>query len=200
MQISGVQSSDLLKRGLLLEYITLTWNVVGTVVIIAAAVQARSVALAGFGLDSLIEIFASVIVVWQLKETQAGREATALRCIAAAFLALAVYVLVQSSYTLATGARPAPSISGIVWLALTVAAMLLLAYGKHVTGRHLGNRVLMTEARVTLVDAYLAAAVLVGIVLNSALGWWWADPVSGLVIVYYGFREARGAWQHASTL
>jgi divalent metal cation (Fe/Co/Zn/Cd) transporter len=197
MQTNSAQSDDLLRRGLLLEYTTLAWNVVGTVVVVAAAIKAHSVALAGFGLDSLIEIFASMIVVWQLKGTHEGRERTALRCIAGAFAALAIYVLAQSAYTLATGARPAPSISGIVWLALTVAAMLLLAGGKHITGRQLGNPVLMTEARVTLVDAYLAAAVLVGVGLNSAFGWWWADPVSGLVIVYYGFREAREAWQHA---
>jgi divalent metal cation (Fe/Co/Zn/Cd) transporter len=198
MQINSDQSNDLLKRGLLLEYVTLAWNVVGTVVIVVAAIEARSVALAGFGLDSLIEIFASMIVVWQLKGTHERRERTALRCIAGAFFALAVYVLVQSAYLLATGTRPAPSISGLVWLALTVAAMLLLARGKHITGRQLGNAVLMTEARVTLVDAYLAAAVLLGVGLNSALGWWWADPVSGLVIVYYGFREAREAWRHAT--
>src|SRR5262245_1911277 len=127
--------STLLNRGLLLEYATLAWNVVGTVVVVTAAVQARSVALAGFGLDSLIEIFASMIVVWQLRGTHERRERVALRCIGAAFLALAVYVLAQCSYTLATGARPAPSLSGIVWLTLTVAAMLLLAAGKHVTGR-----------------------------------------------------------------
>jgi divalent metal cation (Fe/Co/Zn/Cd) transporter len=200
VQINNAQSGDLLKRGLLLEYATLAWNVVGTVVIVAAAIKTRSVALAGFGLDSLIEIFASMIVVWQLKGPHERRERTALRCIAGAFTALAVYVLVQSAYTLATGTRPAPSISGLVWLALTVTAMLLLAVGKHITGRQLGNPVLMTEARVTLVDAYLAAAVLVGVGLNSALGWWWADPVSGLVIVYYGFREAREAWQHAASI
>ena len=199
MRINSVRSGDdLLRRGLRLEYATLAWNVVGTVVVVAAAIKARSVALAGFGLNSLIEIFASVIVVWQLKGTQELRERKALRCIAGAFVALAVYVLVQSAYTLATGARPAPSIGGIVWLALTVVAMLLLAGGKHVTGRQLDNPVLMTEARVTLVDAYLAAAVMVGVGLNTAFGWWWADPVSGLVIVYYGFREAREAWQHAS--
>jgi divalent metal cation (Fe/Co/Zn/Cd) transporter len=200
MQINSARSGDLLRRGLLLEYTTLAWNVVGTVVIVAAAIKARSVALAGFGLDSLIEIFASMIVVWQLKGTQERRERTALRSVAGAFVALAVYVLVQSAYTLATGVRPAPSISGMIWLALTVAAMLLLAGGKHVTGRQLGNPVLMTEARVTLVDAYLAAAVLVGVGLNGALGWWWADPVSGLVVVYYGFHEAREAWHHARTL
>jgi divalent metal cation (Fe/Co/Zn/Cd) transporter len=198
MHSNTSQSHGLLRRGLLLEYATLAWNVVGTVVIGAAAIKARSVALAGFGLDSLIEIFASMIVVWQLKGTDERRERTALRCIAAAFVALALYVLLQSAYSLATGARPSPSVSGLVWLALTVAAMLLLAGGKHITGRQLGNPVLMTEARVTLVDAYLAAAVLVGVGLNSALGWWWADPVSGLVIVYYGLREAHEAWQHAS--
>jgi divalent metal cation (Fe/Co/Zn/Cd) transporter len=200
MQINSAQSGDLLRRGVLLEYTTLAWNVIGTVVMVAAAIKAHSVALAGFGLDSLIEIFASMIVIWQLKGTHERRERAALRCIAGAFVALAAYVLVQSAYTLATGARPAPSISGMVWLALTVAAMLLLAAGKHATGRQLSNPVLMTEARVTLVDAYLAAAVLVGVGLNSAFGWWWADPVSGLVIVYYGFREAREAWHHARTL
>ena len=94
MQINSTQSSDLLGRGLLLECITLAWNVIGTVVVIAAAITARSVALAGFGLDSLIEIFASMIVVWQLKGTHERRERTALRCIAGAFVALAVYVLV----------------------------------------------------------------------------------------------------------
>ena len=196
MQIPA-QSGDLLRRGLLLEYATLAWNVVGAVVVVAAAIRARSVALAGFGLDSLIEIFASMIVVWQLKGRHERRERIALRCIAAAFAALVIYVLLQSAYTLATSTRPAPSIGGITWLMLTVAAMLLLAGGKHITGRQLGNPVLMTEARVTLVDAYLAAAVLIGVGLNSTLGWWWADPVSGLVIVYYGFREAREAWQHA---
>ena len=198
MQTNSAPSDDLLKRGLLLEYTTLAWNVVGTVIVVAAAIKSRSVALAGFGLDSLIEIFASMVVIWQLKGAHQHRERRALRCIASAFVALATYVLVQSAYTLATAARPAPSISGIVWLALTVAAMLLLAGGKHITGRKLGNPVLMTEARVTLVDGYLAAAVLLGVGLNSTLGWWWADPVSGLVIVYYGFREAYEAWHHAS--
>jgi divalent metal cation (Fe/Co/Zn/Cd) transporter len=150
MEIPSVQSSNLLRRGLLLAYTALAWNVVGTVVIVAAAIKARSVARAGFGLDSLIEIFASMIVVWQLKGTHEQRERTALRCIGAAFFALAICVLVQSSYTLAIGARPAPSISGMVWLALTVAAMLLLAGGKHITGRQLDNPVLMTEAHVAL--------------------------------------------------
>lgn len=191
--------NDLLRRGLLLEYATLAWNVIGTIVIVAAAIKARSVALAGFGLDSVIEIFASMLVVWQLKGTHERRERTALRCIAGAFIALAIYVLLQSVCSLVIGERPAPSITGIVWLALTAAAMLLLAYGKHITGTRLENPVLIAEARVTLIDAYLAAAVLVGISFNGALGWWWADPVTALLIVYYGLREAREAWHHAAS-
>src|SRR6266403_1207568 len=99
----------LLRRGLRLEYTTLGWNVVGTVIVITAAIQARSVALAGFGLDSLIEIFASTIVVWQIRGVDLTRERPALRMIGGAFFLLAVYVLVQAAYTLASGIHPAPS-------------------------------------------------------------------------------------------
>jgi len=187
-------NARLLRRGLRLEYATLGWNVVGTVVVIAAAVAARSVALAGFGLDSLIEIFASVIVVWQLTGVHRDRERPALRLIGGAFLALALYILAQTAYVLLTRGHPSPSVGGIAWLTATLVAMLLLAYGKRVTGTQLGNPVLATEARVTLIDAALAAAVLAGLVLNALLGWWWADPLAGLVIVYYGFREGWAAW------
>jgi divalent metal cation (Fe/Co/Zn/Cd) transporter len=176
----------------------LTWNVVGSGIIMAAAYLAGSVALAGFGIDSLIEIFASVVVVWQLRGGGKERERQALRLIGIAFFALAVYVLVQSVRTLANQAHPATSSLGMVWLAATVAAMLLLAWGKYRTGVQLGNPVLLTEARVTLVDAYLAASVLIGIALNALLGWWWADPLAALIIVYYGFREGLHAY-HEST-
>jgi divalent metal cation (Fe/Co/Zn/Cd) transporter len=185
----------LLRRGLHLEYATLGWNVVGVVVVVAAAVAAHSVALAGFGLDSLIEIFASVVVVWRLTGTHLDRERIALRLIGGAFFALALYILGQTAYTLITRSHPAPSPGGIAWLAATLVAMLLLAQGKRITGRQLGNPVLSTEARVTLIDAALAAAVLVGLILNAWLGWWWADPLAGLVIVYYGLTEGRAAWR-----
>ncbi len=185
----------LLRRGLYLEYATLGWNVVGVVVVAVAAFAARSVALAGFGLDSLIEIFASVIVVWQLKGVNQQRERRALRLIGGAFFALGVYILGQEAFTIISGVRPATSAGGIAWLAATLVTMLLLARGKGVTGRQLGNPVLQTEARVTLIDAALAAAVLAGLVLNAALVWWWADPLAGLVIVYYGIKEGRAAWR-----
>jgi divalent metal cation (Fe/Co/Zn/Cd) transporter len=182
------------RRGLRLEYATLGWNVVGSVLVLAAAVAARSVALAGFGLDSLIEIVASLVVVWQLQEMQAvERERRALRVIGVAFLLLGVYIAGQSIYVLVTGVRPHHSLLGIVWLALTAAVMFALAAGKRATGHALGNRVLQTEARVTVIDGLLATAVLIGLVLNAAIGWWWADPAAAFVIVYYGLREGRQA-------
>lgn len=190
-------TAALLRRGLRLEYCTLAWNVIGTVVVLVAAMQASSIALAGFGLDSLIEILASTIVVWQLRGVDKGRETIALRVIAAAFLALSLYVLTGAGYVLATGHHPVASRGGLAWLAVTVAIMLALAWGKLATGRRLGNQVLLSEARVTLVDAYLAFAVLVGVALDAAFGWWWADPLSGLVIVSYGVHEAMAAWAHA---
>jgi divalent metal cation (Fe/Co/Zn/Cd) transporter len=186
----------LLRRGLRLEYVTLAWNVVGVAVLAAAAWTARSVALAGFGLDSLIEIGASTVVVWELTGRDhgaagSGRTERALRLIGAAFAALAVYLAVQSTVVLATGHRASASPAGIAWTAATAAVMFALARGKARTGAALGNEVLRTEGRVTFVDAVLASAVLAGIGLDAAVGWWWADPLAGYVLVFYAGREVR---------
>ena len=181
----------LLRRGFALEFVTLGWNVVGVVVLAIAAVAARSVALAGFGLDSLIEIGASTVVIWELSGTGQARQRRALRLIGYAFAALAVYLLVQSTVVLAAGYHPRHSTVGIGWTAATAAVMFALASGKARTGAALGNPVLRTEGRVTLIDAILATAVLTGLALNAALGWWWADPAAGYVLVYYAAREVR---------
>ena len=188
----------LLRQGLLLEYATLGWNVVGVAVILLSVLQASSVALAGFGLDSLIEIGASALVIWELTGAGKQRQKRALRLIGASFIALALYVLVQSCRALYLHAHPATSPSGIVWLCVTFVVMVALAVGKHRTGTQLDNPVLLTEGRVTLVDAYLAGSVLVGLVLNASLGWWWADPLAGLVIVVYGFKEGIHAWNEGA--
>ena len=180
-----------LRRGFALEYATLTWNVAGIVVPAIAAVSARSVALAGFALDSLIEIGASTVVLWELSGTGAHRQRQRLRLIGSAFAALAVYLLVQSTVVLATGYHPHHSVPGILWTAITAAVMFALAAGKARTGRALGNPVLRTEGRVTLIDGILATAVLLGLVLNAALGWWWADAAAGYVLVFYAAREVR---------
>jgi divalent metal cation (Fe/Co/Zn/Cd) transporter len=174
-----------------MEYATLGWNVVGIVVLAIAAIAARSVALAGFGLDSLIEIGASTVVIWELSGTGERRRRRALRLIGYAFAALAAYLLAQSTMVLATGYHPRHSVLGIAWTAVTAAAMFTLAAGKARTGRALDNPVLSTEGRVTLIDGILATAVLLGLALNAALGWWWADPAGGYVLVYYAAREVR---------
>jgi divalent metal cation (Fe/Co/Zn/Cd) transporter len=164
----------LLRRGFALEYVTLGWNVAGIVILAIAAAAARSVALAGFGLDSLIEIGASTVVIRELAGT-----------------GLAVYLLVQSTAVLAAGYHPRHSVPGIIWTAVTAAAMFALAAGKARTGRALDNPVLRTEGRVTMIDGILAVAVLLSLALNAALGWWWADPAAGYVLVYYAAREVR---------
>jgi divalent metal cation (Fe/Co/Zn/Cd) transporter len=181
----------LVRRGFILEYLTLAWNVAGIVVLAIAAISARSVALGGFGLDSLIEIGASTVVIWELSGAGKERQRRGLRLIGCAFGALAVYLLIQSSVVLATGYHPRHSPLGIAWTALTVAAMFALAAGKAKTGRELDNPVLRTEGRVTTIDGILAGAVLLGLILNAAAGWWWADPAAGYVLVYYAVREVR---------
>ncbi len=186
----------LVRRGLRLEYLTLAWNFVGVAVLAYGAWRARSVALAGFGFDTIVEIGASAVVIWELTDLHQRRRRRALRWIGASFIVLIIYVVSLSTLALAMGVRPDHSPLGIWWTAATALAMFALAAGKARTGRSLNNAVLITEGRVTFVDALLAVAVLVGLVLNAALGWWWADPLAALVIVYYAQREAREAFAH----
>jgi divalent metal cation (Fe/Co/Zn/Cd) transporter len=183
----------LLRRSRLLEKATLAWNVIGVGVLSYAALAAKSVALAGFGLDSVIEIGASLVVLWELADVEANRQQRAIRLIGWAFVALSIYLAVQSTVVLVVGFRPHRSPAGIVWTAATALAMFALARAKGKTGDALNNSVLKTEGRVTLIDGILATAVLVGLALNSLGGWWWADPCAGYVILYYAVREARGS-------
>jgi len=187
---SALGCSALLRRGKRLEWLTLGWNVAGVFVLAVLAITASSVALAGFGLDSLIEIGASTVVLWELSGTGEARQRRALRLIGVAFALLAVYLLIQSIVALLSGHHATPGVGGIVWTGVTAVVMFTLAALKGRTGRALGNPVLQTEGRVTFVDGLLAVAVLIGIVLDIAWGWWWADPVAGFVIAYYAIREA----------
>jgi hypothetical protein len=170
MAITDPARQALLRRGFALEYATLAWNVAGIVILAIAAAAARSVALAGFGLDSLIEVGASTVVLWELFGSGEERERRALRLIGGAFVALAAYLSVQSLLVLVTGYRPGPSVLGTSWTVVTAVAMFALAAGKARTGRALGNPVLITEGRATLVDGILAVAVLAGLVPNAAAG------------------------------
>ncbi len=193
--LSSTTRRVLLRRGLTLEYLTLAWNVVGATVVIAAALAAGSVALAGFGLDSLIEIGASVVVVWQLNDPDDERERPALRLIGGAFIALAIYIAAQA--TTPHHRRPSSQLHARNHLDGRDGrghARARRRQGPHRQSPE--NPVLQTEAQVTLIDAYLAAAVLLGLVLNATARWWWANPLAGLVIVYYGLREGRQALTH----
>ena len=180
----------LLRRGVVLERITLGWNVVGVAVLAFAAARARSVALAGFGLDSLIEIGASAVVLWELSSTGEDRRQRALHLIGVAFIALAIYIAVQSTIVLLAGFHSQHSPLGMAWTALTAVVMFCLAAGKTRTGGALKNPVLTTEGHVTFIDGLLALSVLAGLTLNAAVGAWWADPLTGYVIGFYGFKEA----------
>lgn len=196
--IDDTTRRSLLRRGFALEFATLGWNVVGIGVLAVAAISAKSVALAGFGLDSLIEIGASTVVIWELSGTGEARQRLALRLIGFAFAALALYLLVQSTVVLGTGFQPHHSPLGIAWTAVTAMVMFVLAAGKARTGAALANPVLTTEGRVTLIDGLLAIAVLLGLSLNSLAGYWWADPVAGYVLVFYALREVREIFSDAS--
>lgn len=188
--------SRLLSRGRKLEAATLGWNVVGVGVLAFAALQARSVALAGFGLDSLLEIGASTIVLWELADVSQERQRRAMRLIGFSFAGLALYLGIQSTIVLIVGFRPHHSPLGIAWTAVTAGVMFGLALGKAKTGEELANPVLQAEGRITMIDGILATAVLIGLVLNAAAGWWWADPLAGYVLLYYAIREARESLSH----
>ena len=183
-----------MKRGRQLEAITLSWNVAGVIILAIAALGARSVALAGFGLDSVIEIGASIVVLWELADVSQARRRAALRMIGTAFVALAIYLAVQSTVVLAVGFRPRHSALGVLWTAVTALTMFVLAAGKIRVGVALNNPVLKAEGRVTMIDGVLASAVTLALILNTFVGWWWADPAAGYVILYYALREARSAF------
>ncbi len=178
-----------ITHGLWLEYITLFWNVVGCWIVLTTAFSAKSVALAGFGIDSVIEIFASIVVVWQLKSINKDKEKLAENLICVAFLLLALYIFIQSAVVILTRFHAHTSVLGIFWIFATAIAMYLLAFGKSKVGQALDNPVLKKEAKVTIVDGLLATSVLVGLLLNAVFGLWWADPLAGFIIVYYGFKE-----------
>jgi divalent metal cation (Fe/Co/Zn/Cd) transporter len=149
----------------------------------------------GFGLDSLVEIGASAVVLWELSGAGDDRERKALRLVGFAFIALAIYIAVQSTVILIAGSHPKHSPLGIAWTALTAATMFALAAGKTRTGAALDNPVLRTEGHVTFIDGLLAVSVLIGLTLNAAAGAWWADPLAGFVIVVYGLKEANAIFQ-----
>ena len=183
------------RRGFRLEYASMAWMTVEAAVAIISGIIAASIALVGFGLDSVIEFFAAAVVVWQLRGEGEERETRAVRLIGVTFFALAAYLAVEGIRDLIDHARPEYSIPG---LAVTAAALLVmpgLAVAKRRTGQALGNRTLIADSAETAFCAYTSGAALLGVGLNPWLGWWWADPAAALVIAALAVREGLEAWE-----
>jgi divalent metal cation (Fe/Co/Zn/Cd) transporter len=183
------------RRGFRLEYASMAWMTVEAAVAIVSGIVASSIALIGFGLDSVIEFFAAAAVVWQLHGTVSEeRETPALRLIGGTFFALAAYLTVESIIDLVNQNRPEQSTAGIAVTAAALIVMPLLALAKRRTGQQLGNRTLIADAAESAFCAFTSAAALLGIGLSAWLGWWWADPVAALVIAGLAVREGIEAW------
>lgn len=189
------RTARLRRRGFWLEYASMAWMTAEAAVAITAGVIASSIALVGFGLDSVIEFFAAAIVVWQLRGEGEDRETRAVRLIGVTFFALAAYLGVQAIRDLAGHARPGQSIPGLAVTAAALILMPLLALAKRRTGRALGNRTLIADSAETAFCALTSAATLLGIGLNAWLGWWWADPAAALVIAALAAKEGLEAWE-----
>ncbi|MCM4077543.1 cation transporter [Paractinoplanes hotanensis] len=176
--------------------ITIAYNVVEAVVAITAGTVANSTALIGFGLDSVIEVSSAAAVAWQFSgHDPEAREKAALRVIALSFFALAGYVTFESVRTLLTGAEAGHSTVGLLLAAASLAVMPGLSYAQRRAGRELGSRTAVADSKQTLLCTYLSAVLLVGLALNSVLGWSWADPVAALIIAAVAVKEGREAWR-----
>jgi len=187
-------------RAWLLNRVSIGWNVVEGVVAVTAGLVAGSVSLVGFGLDSGIEVSASVILAWRLSQERRGgcmadSDRRATRAIALCFAALAAYVWVEAGRDLLDGARPEASVVGIALATLSLLVMPGLARAKRRLAPALGSRAAASEADQTRLCAVLSAVLLAGLGLNALLGWWWADPVAGLVIGALAAVEAVRTWR-----
>lgn len=184
------------RRVRMLVAATITYNVVEAVIALVAGTVASSTALIGFGLDSVIEVASAAAVAWQFSGSDPEkRERTALKVIAVSFFALAAYVSVESGLSLLQGERATHSTAGIVLAAVSLLIMPGLSYAQRRAGRELGSASAVADSKQTLLCTYLSAVLLVGLVVNSLFGWWWADPLAALVIAVVAVREGREAWR-----
>jgi len=191
MTVTAGDLGRLRRRGFALEYFSVAWMIAEAGVAVTAGIVAGSVALTGFGLDSVIELASAAIVIWQLRGETAGqdRDTRAVRLVGVTFFALAAYLTAEGIASLVTAARPAPSPAGLAITAAALAVMPALAVAKRRTGRALGSRTLVADSAETAFCAWTSAAALLGVTLNTAFGWWQADPAAGLVIAALAIRE-----------
>lgn len=193
---TGERATKLRRRIRLIVAFTIVYNLAEAVVAISAGTIASSGALIGFGLDSTVEVASAVAVAWQFTRTDPQRwERATLKAIAVAFFALAAYVSVDSVTALVNNELAEHSSIGITIAAVSVIVMPVVSYLERRAGRELGSASAVADSKQTLMCAYLSAAVLVGLVLNSTLGWWWADPAAALIIAVLAVKEGIEAWQ-----
>ncbi len=190
-RLSEYHITQSLRRGRQLEYLTLAWNSLEALAAIISGLLAGSVALVGFGFDSVIECVSGAVLLWRLADGEAGerRERTAVRLVGASFLLLAAYVAGDAVHALVTREAPEKSLFGIGVAIASLIAMPLLARAKRRVARALNSSAMQADSRQTDICAYLAAILLGGLALNAALRWWWADPVAALLMVPLIARE-----------
>lgn len=194
--LTEVDRTRLGRRAQLLAATSVSYNVVEAVVAIAAGLVAGSVALIGFGLDSIVEVSSGAIILWQFRHRlPESRERTALRLMALSFFALAAYVTVESVRALSSGAEPEASGVGICLAIASLVIMPFLSWAQRRTGRQLGSSTVVADSTQTLLCTYLSAVLLLGLVLNATLGWAWADPIAGLIIAAVAVKEGLEAWR-----
>ena len=190
--------APLVRRARFLAALGLGWHLVEAAIALLAGLAAGSIALVGFGADSVVEGAAGVVVLWRFsarREASESAERRAQRLIGASFFAIAIYVVVEAVRTLVAGDHPESSWVGIGLALVTLATMPPLAAAKARVGEKLNSAATRSEGRQNLLCAYLSAALLVGLIANAALGWWWADPVAALVIALAAVDEGRDAWR-----
>jgi divalent metal cation (Fe/Co/Zn/Cd) transporter len=184
------------RRAQLLAATSVTYNVIEAVIAISAGLVAGSVALVGFGLDSVVEVSSGLIILWQFRHRlPETRERQALRMLAFSFFALAAYVGFESARTLISGSNPETSPVGIGLAIASLIVMPLISTAQRRTGRALGSNAVVADGTQTLLCTYLSAVLLLGLVLNATLGWGWADPLAGLVIAGVAVREGIQTWR-----
>ncbi|MGI9055672.1 MAG: cation diffusion facilitator family transporter [Pyrinomonadaceae bacterium] len=191
----NIVRAENLRRGRKLEYVTIVWNSLEAVIAVGAGLFAGSIALVGFGFDSVIEVSSGVILLWRLSGND-EREKIALRLVGLSFLVLAAYVAFDATKSLWFRESPEESYIGIGIAALSLIVMPILARAKRRVAANLNSRALQADSRQTDICAYLSAILLVGLGLNAVFGWWWADPFAALlmipIIAKEGIQALRG--------
>ena len=184
------------RRAQLLAGASVAYNAIEALVAVTAGAAASSIALIGFGLDSIVEMSSGLIILWQFRHPMPeSRERTALRAIAVSFFALTAYVTFESLRALLTQQEAQHSTVGIAIAGLSLVIMPTLSWAQRRTGRQLGSLTVVADSKQTLLCTYLSAILLGGLLLNSLLGWWWADPLVGLVVAGLALREGLEAWR-----